>query len=169
MTIATTESTITEHEAAQVKRANASSATPVVFVHGLWLLPSSWDRWVTLFLADCSGARYSRPNSITGYAVRLVQSVRAAIRSCSRNHACAGSAVSRGCHTMKYEKPLISRGGSTTRTPGIEAELFANLRGSVSVRSVRAMAWIVGTKYGIRSAARRFRPSSARGRSTGVC
>src|SRR5215469_7498466 len=49
MTIATTESTITEHEAAQATRANASSATPVVFVHGLWLLPSSWDRWVTLF------------------------------------------------------------------------------------------------------------------------
>jgi non-heme chloroperoxidase len=49
MTIATNESTITEHEAAQVKRANASGATPVVFVHGLWLLPSSWDRWVTLF------------------------------------------------------------------------------------------------------------------------
>ena len=45
----TTELTITEHEAAQVERANASSATPVVFVHGLWLLPSSWDRWVTLF------------------------------------------------------------------------------------------------------------------------
>ena len=41
--------TITEHEAAQVERANASSGTPVVFVHGLWLLPSSWDRWVTLF------------------------------------------------------------------------------------------------------------------------
>src|SRR5688500_701825 len=44
-----TERTITEHEAAQIERANASSATPVVFVHGLWLLPSSWDRWVTLF------------------------------------------------------------------------------------------------------------------------
>jgi pimeloyl-ACP methyl ester carboxylesterase len=42
-------STLTEHEAAQVERANASGATPVVFVHGLWLLPSSWDRWVTLF------------------------------------------------------------------------------------------------------------------------
>jgi non-heme chloroperoxidase len=42
-------SNITEHEAAQVERANASGATPVVFVHGLWLLPSSWDRWVTLF------------------------------------------------------------------------------------------------------------------------
>ena len=49
MTIATTERTITEREAAQVERANASSATPVVFVHGLWLLPSSWERWVTLF------------------------------------------------------------------------------------------------------------------------
>ena len=49
MTIATTEPTITEHEAAQVERANATKATPVVFVHGLWLLPSSWDRWVTLF------------------------------------------------------------------------------------------------------------------------
>src|SRR5262249_7273510 len=49
MTVATNESTITEHEAAQVKRANVSGATPVVFVHGLWLLPSSWDRWVTLF------------------------------------------------------------------------------------------------------------------------
>ena len=40
---------VSEHEAAQVERANASNATPVVFVHGLWLLPSSWDRWVTLF------------------------------------------------------------------------------------------------------------------------
>src|SRR5262245_34310109 len=40
---------ITDHEAAQVKHANASSATPVVFVHGLWLLPSSWDRWLKLF------------------------------------------------------------------------------------------------------------------------
>jgi pimeloyl-ACP methyl ester carboxylesterase len=49
MSIATTAPTITRHEAAQLERANASNATPVVFVHGLWLLPSSWDRWVTLF------------------------------------------------------------------------------------------------------------------------
>jgi non-heme chloroperoxidase len=49
MTIATTEQSITEREAAQIERANASEATPVVFVHGLWLLPSSWDPWVTLF------------------------------------------------------------------------------------------------------------------------
>jgi len=49
MNIATTESTLTDHEAAQVERANASGARPIVFVHGLWLLPSSWDRWVTFF------------------------------------------------------------------------------------------------------------------------
>ena len=41
--------TITEHEQRQVKRANASGRKPVVFVHGLWLLPSSWDRWAALF------------------------------------------------------------------------------------------------------------------------
>ena len=40
---------ITDHEAEQVARANASTATPVVFVHGLWLLPSSWERWAELF------------------------------------------------------------------------------------------------------------------------
>jgi pimeloyl-ACP methyl ester carboxylesterase len=42
-------STITDHELAQIERANASGLAPIAFVHGLWLLPSSWDRWVTLF------------------------------------------------------------------------------------------------------------------------
>ena len=41
--------TITAHEMQQVEDANASGRTPVVFVHGLWLLPSSWDRWQTVF------------------------------------------------------------------------------------------------------------------------
>jgi non-heme chloroperoxidase len=35
--------------AEQVDQANATGRTPVVFIHGLWLLPSSWDRWATLF------------------------------------------------------------------------------------------------------------------------
>src|ERR1700736_1018357 len=33
----------------QVDKANASGRTPVVFIHGLWLLPHSWDRWATVF------------------------------------------------------------------------------------------------------------------------
>jgi non-heme chloroperoxidase len=38
-----------EHEAQQIERANASNLVPVVFIHGLWLLPSSWDRWANAF------------------------------------------------------------------------------------------------------------------------
>ncbi|MGA2758144.1 MAG: alpha/beta hydrolase [Solirubrobacteraceae bacterium] len=40
---------MTDFEAEQVARANDTGATPVVFVHGLWLLPSSWDRWTAVF------------------------------------------------------------------------------------------------------------------------
>jgi pimeloyl-ACP methyl ester carboxylesterase len=41
--------TITERETQEIDKANASGRTPVVFIHGLWLLPSSWDRWAELF------------------------------------------------------------------------------------------------------------------------
>jgi non-heme chloroperoxidase len=49
MTGSTATSTITDAERAQVERANATTATPVVFIHGLWLLPSSWDNWAEVF------------------------------------------------------------------------------------------------------------------------
>lgn len=29
--------------------ANGSGKAPVVFIHGLWLLPSSWNNWVQVF------------------------------------------------------------------------------------------------------------------------
>jgi pimeloyl-ACP methyl ester carboxylesterase len=41
--------TVTPREQEQIERANASGKSPVVFIHGLWLLPSSWDRWAELF------------------------------------------------------------------------------------------------------------------------
>lgn len=41
--------TCTEHEIQEVETANAAGKQPVVFVHGLWLLPSSWDRWREVF------------------------------------------------------------------------------------------------------------------------
>ena len=44
-----TPTTIEAYEAEQVTRANATGRQPVVFVHGLWLLPSSWDRWSAMF------------------------------------------------------------------------------------------------------------------------
>jgi pimeloyl-ACP methyl ester carboxylesterase len=43
------EAGIDEREREQIERANASGLAPVVFVHGLWLLPSSWNRWATVF------------------------------------------------------------------------------------------------------------------------
>jgi pimeloyl-ACP methyl ester carboxylesterase len=43
---------VTDHEAEQIEKANASGRTPVVFIHGLWLLPSSWERWAALFESD---------------------------------------------------------------------------------------------------------------------
>jgi non-heme chloroperoxidase len=40
---------LTKREKQQIERANAGGKTPVVFIHGLRLLPSSWDRWARLF------------------------------------------------------------------------------------------------------------------------
>lgn len=41
--------TLTAQERDEVDRANARGRPAVVFVHGLWLLSSSWDRWRALF------------------------------------------------------------------------------------------------------------------------
>src|SRR4051812_40213176 len=40
---------LSQREQQQVDQANASGRPPVVFIHGLWLLDSSWDRWAELF------------------------------------------------------------------------------------------------------------------------
>jgi non-heme chloroperoxidase len=40
---------ITDRESQQVQEAISSARPTVVFIHGLWLLPSSWDPWAELF------------------------------------------------------------------------------------------------------------------------
>jgi pimeloyl-ACP methyl ester carboxylesterase len=40
---------ISDREQRQIEQANSSGKTPVVLIHGLWLLPSSWDNWVGFF------------------------------------------------------------------------------------------------------------------------
>ena len=42
-------SVIPQHTLDDIDSVNASGLTPVVFIHGLWLLPSSWDRWAEVF------------------------------------------------------------------------------------------------------------------------
>jgi non-heme chloroperoxidase len=40
---------ISEREKREIAAANTSGKTPVVFIHGLWLLPSSWANWADFF------------------------------------------------------------------------------------------------------------------------
>lgn len=40
---------LTDRETQEIKRANESGRTPIVFVHGLWLLSSSWQHWQDFF------------------------------------------------------------------------------------------------------------------------
>jgi non-heme chloroperoxidase len=49
MSATTTARTTTRTTDEEIQQANASGKTPVVFIHGLWLLPSSWDRWADVF------------------------------------------------------------------------------------------------------------------------
>ncbi|WP_435590752.1 alpha/beta hydrolase [Nocardia sp. bgisy118] len=47
--MSTASTSIDEQARAQIDQANASGRTPVVFIHGLWLLAGSWDRWAAVF------------------------------------------------------------------------------------------------------------------------
>ena len=40
-----------QSDLAQIEAANAGGKPPVVFIHGLWLLPTSWQRWADVFAA----------------------------------------------------------------------------------------------------------------------
>jgi pimeloyl-ACP methyl ester carboxylesterase len=40
---------VSERENREIEAANAAGNTPVILIHGLWLLPGSWARWADLF------------------------------------------------------------------------------------------------------------------------
>jgi non-heme chloroperoxidase len=40
---------ISDRENREIAAANASGQPPIVFIHGLWVLPSSWDNWASFF------------------------------------------------------------------------------------------------------------------------
>lgn len=42
-------SELTDHELDEITRVNDSKKQPVLFVHGLWMLPASWRNWEELF------------------------------------------------------------------------------------------------------------------------
>ncbi len=41
--------TISERENQEIRAANASGNTPIVLIHGLWVLPGSWANWTNFF------------------------------------------------------------------------------------------------------------------------
>jgi pimeloyl-ACP methyl ester carboxylesterase len=49
MSPTTMSAAISERERAEIEAANASGHTPVVLIHGLWVLPNSWANWVEFF------------------------------------------------------------------------------------------------------------------------
>ncbi|MCU1552229.1 MAG: Lysophospholipase [Glaciihabitans sp.] len=49
MAASPTTSVLTPHELDEITRANESGLEPVVFIHGLWLLSSSWQPWRDFF------------------------------------------------------------------------------------------------------------------------
>ena len=113
---------ITEFEAQQIETANAPGRTPVVFVHGLWLLPSSWDRWRRVF----EDAGYTTlapgwpddPNTVT--------EANASIPRCSRTRPSVRSPT-----TSKRSSGSCPR---SRRSSAIRSEVC-------SPRSWRAAAW----------------------------
>jgi non-heme chloroperoxidase len=79
--------------------------TPVVFVHGLWLLPSSWDRWATVFEeagyapvraswpgdADTVAQARANPDSVAGKKIgEIADHIAAQIAALSRKPAIVG-------------------------------------------------------------------------------
>ena len=44
-----TPASISERESREIEAANSAGSTAVVFIHGLWLLPSSWAAWADVF------------------------------------------------------------------------------------------------------------------------
>ncbi len=70
--------TITAREQDEIDRANRSGAQPVVFVHGLWLLPDSWDDWRALFEEQAFVTL-----APAGPTIRPPPPMRAVIRRCS--------------------------------------------------------------------------------------
>jgi hypothetical protein len=51
---------ISERESREIEAANASGTTPVVFIHGLWFLPSSWANLVDFFKQGVPHRRKTR-------------------------------------------------------------------------------------------------------------
>ena len=95
----------TASELEQVERANASGKQPVVFVHGLWLLDSSWDRWADVL----RGGRVRRGHARLAGRPAVGRGGPGAPRACSPARASATSrpTSSRSSSGSTASRPII--------------------------------------------------------------
>jgi non-heme chloroperoxidase len=99
------QTSFTERESAEVARANQSGKQPVVFIHGLWLLASSWNSWAELFEQagyvavkpgwpddpDSVAEARAQPNVFAGKGVgQIAEHMEAVIRALNRKPAVIG-------------------------------------------------------------------------------
>src|SRR5438874_13298003 len=93
---------VSERESREIEAANASGTTPVVFIHGLWLLPSSWANWADFFkqagYAPLTPDWPDDPETVeearAGPARPRQEDLEAGRRSHHRDHQCLGPETS---------------------------------------------------------------------------
>ena len=156
---------ITDHEEVQIDEANASGRTPVVFVHGLWLLPSSWDRWRD----GVRGGGLHHADARAGPTTRTRSPRPTPIRRCSPTRPSARSpTTSRRSSAGSTRKPAIvghSFGGLLTQIlagRGLSAVVGRHRPGAVPRRAAAAD---LGAQVGLAGAAATRPTTAARSRS----
>lgn len=97
---------VTEHENEQINEANGSGHPPVVLVHGLWFLPSSCDRWRTVFseagYATLSPGWHDDPDTVEEANKHHEVSAHKTVWS--------GRRPLRRCHPQTQQRPRRHRG-----------------------------------------------------------
>ncbi|MFC9995553.1 alpha/beta hydrolase [Nocardia sp. NPDC127526] len=144
----TTPSSIDAHTREQIARANESGRTPVVFIHGLWLLASSWDRWAEVFAAagyapvtanwpddpETVAAAHEHPEAFAGKTIgQVADHVAAVIGELSRKPAVVGHSFG------GLLAQIIAGRGLSVATVAIDAAPFRGVL-PLPISSLRAAA-----------------------------
>ncbi|NUR84473.1 MAG: alpha/beta hydrolase [Nonomuraea sp.] len=142
---------------AQVRHANATGGTPVVFIHDPWLLPSSWKRWADVFgeagfvpilpawpageaaghFADLIGGLEHKPAVVGHGAGGLLTQIIA-----GRGLACAAVAISPSPSPAVLPPPMTRVNGTTPLTYELFRHFLANAVGEEEARRLHT-AYVV--------------------------
>lgn len=151
---------LTSHELAEIERANASNRTPVVFVHGLWLLSSSWDRWRGMFeeagFTTVAPGWPNDPQSIDearanpdAFASAMVQEVTAHYLDAVSRLAATPAVIGHSFGGLIAQK--IAAAGASAATVAVDPAPFKGVL-QVPLSSIKSSAPVVGNLASLRHA-----------------